>query len=197
MDIRDKMPLEIIVTPENKQEFINFFTTVKNFADSGIDVPAAYVSRLLQLMYDPSKMKRNLSWENAVKYSEIACEKVRNLKNYQFHWLDTPVEGSNEMMKNDTPKVFLEMMFAFFLFKNDHGEVPKDDAIAFFYQAFDEEYKGRLSPEHQELFSPRRQAILCGILAVSLGYKLTSKANPTEEDIYQSSRNAIRKYLQD
>jgi hypothetical protein len=197
MNVKDKKPLEIIVTPENKQEFINFFTTVKNFADSGIDVPAGYVSRLLELMYDPSKIKKNLSWAEAVKCSAVACEKVREFKNYQFHWIDTQVEGSDEVIKNDTPKVFLEMIYAFFLFKNDNDIVRKDDAIAFFYQAFDDEYIGRLEPENQKAFTRRRQAILSGILAMSVEYLLTNKPNPTEEDIFQSTRNAIRKYFQD
>lgn len=132
--MKNQKPLEIVVVPENIREFINLYITVKNFAEAGIDIPAAYVRALFDLMYDPLQTKKQLAWKEAVNYSTIAVEQLKNFKNYQFKWNDTVLKNSDETVKNDTPKVVLEMIYAFFLFKNDQALVEKDDVIACFYQ---------------------------------------------------------------
>jgi len=195
--MKNQKPLEIVVVPENIQEFINLHITVKNFAEAGIDIPAAYVRALFELMYDPLKVKNNLAWEEAVKYATVAVGQLKKYKNYLFEWNDTVLKNSDETVKNDTPKVILEMIYAFFLFKNDQKLVEKDDVIACFYQFFDDEYKNRMSEDFKKEFTPRRQAIASGILTMSVGYPLSSKRDLSEEEIFQSTRNAIKKYLKD
>ena len=193
--MKSKEPVEISVARENILEFLNFYTTVKNFADSGIDVPALYVKRLIELMSISINTEIPLSLEDVIQYSKMAVKKLKEVKDYQFSWIDTVLtdRGTHLSIKNDTQKIFAEMIFDFFLFKIEH-DVEKDDVIIFFYRAFHDVYRCRLDPECHEYFNPRRQAIISGILAMSAGYKLATKVD-TEEQIYQATRNAIAKYL--
>lgn len=184
--------LKIVVEPENVERFINLHLTLKNFSEAGIDVPAAYVTAYLELMYDPEKKRKKMSWDEATKRASIGSNLLTQFK-YHLEWVDTVWQEGSSKIKNDTLGVFTELIYAFLLFKKDNDDAGKDDAISFFFQAFDDVYRQRLAPKSRKDFSFRRQAIVSGILAVAAGYKLTSRT-ASVEDIFQSTRNAIRTY---
>lgn len=188
--------LEIIVAPENRDEFINLFITIRSYSDIGLDVPSIFIKVFFELLLDAGKYKMSQLFRKAGDYSAVAVEKINALKGYQFSWRDTEIpEGI--VIKNDVSKIFLELVYAFLLYDKDHKNVDKDDAIAFFYQAFNDEYKNRIEATDQDSFTLYKQAVISGILAMSVGYTLTTRLNPTNEEIYQCTRNAIKKYLKE
>jgi hypothetical protein len=190
-------PMEIIVTEENKNEFIGIYITIRSFTDKDLDVPSPHVKRFFELMYNAGEYKMDQLFKKARDFSAIAAEKIKSTKDYQFNWQDTVFPENDIVIKNDTAKVFLELIYAFFLFKEDHIKADKDDAIAFFYQAFDENYKNKIELNDQENFTPYKQAVISGILAMAIEFQLTTKPDPTNEEIFQATRNAIKKYLKE
>jgi hypothetical protein len=187
-------PIEIIITPENKTEFEDIYLICRTYTDMGKPVPSSIVARLFDIMYGAKEYSLGKLFEQARSFSKIAVEKIRSMKEYQFAWQDRILEDSGDMIKLETEQVFTELIYAFLCYKEDYPEAGKDEAIAFFYWAFDDDYKEKLQLQDKENFTKYKQAVVSGILTIVNGFKLTDKTDSKNDEIFQATRNAIKKY---
>ena len=183
--------LVIFVPPANLKNYISVYRAIKSYTDMNLDVPARLVQFFFDQMQNPEKFKMDQVYEKANKYSKLVLHKLKSKKGYQFEWEDTILKKTGSVIKNDTAKIFLELIIAYLLFDSDR-KANKDDAIGFFYIAFEDEYKNKIKAAGLKKMTPYRLGVISGILAIAVGFRLTSKADPTNEEIFQATRNAIR-----
>ena len=192
--MENQEPIKLIVTSENKKEFFDIYVTIRSYMDKGDNIPKAIVARLYQIMYEEGDYKFSQFLDLAGKYSSNAIERLKSMNDYQFTWLPRIVPENDFIFIPDTKQIFTELISAFFLYAEDHKDAGKDEAIAFIYWAFDDEYKTKMQLNDLEKFSSYKQAVISGIVAMAMGYKLSSKPDLSNEEIFQATRHAIRKY---
>jgi hypothetical protein len=192
--MENQEPIKIIITPENKSEFLDITIIVRTCINMGKSIPTSIIARLYEIMYDEKNYNINKLLHEAEKYSAIAVDKIKSMKDYQFTWKDRQMPGSDVLFTPDLKQIFTELIRAFLLYKEKYVTAGRDEAIAFIYLAFDEEYKARMQLNDQRNFTPYKQAVVSGILAMAMDYKLSSKPDLSNEEIFQATRNAISKY---
>lgn len=192
--MEDQKPFRIIITAENKMEFADIYKITRSYIERGQNIPFSLVTRLYEIMYDESNYKFHLMWDECGKYSEIAIEKIKSMKDYQFTWQDRLLPDGTTKFTQDSKLIFTELIYAFSSYKEDYASAGKDEAIAFIYLAFDEEYKAKIQTTDQVNLTIYKQAVIAGILTMALGYQLSPNTNPSNEEIFQATRNAIHKY---
>jgi hypothetical protein len=192
--MKDKKQFYIIVTPDNKKEFLDIHRVAYNYIENKMNVPFSLVASLYQIMYEESDYQFHLHWKEAQRQAAIAMQKIKALRGYQFRWKDRSITEHNYIFKPDTKHIFAELIYAFSQYNEDYAAAGRDEVIAFAYMAFDEEYKGMMKPKDRKYFTPYKQAIVSGILATAMGFRLTGKTNPSNAEIFEATRNAIKKY---
>ncbi len=192
--MKTQKQLTIIVTPDNKREFLDIHRLAHTYIEQRKNVPFSLVDRLFEIMYEQSNYQDYLKWKKAYQQAALAIEKIETKKDFQFHWRDEALFENKNVKKPDTKYIFAQLIYAFSNYNEDYDIAGKDEAIAFVYKAFDEEYKAMLMPKDRKLFTPYKQAIISGILAAVMKFRVTSKANPSNAEIFEATRNAIKKY---
>lgn len=186
--------LRIIVTAENRAEFLSIAQLVSTYLQMGRTIPSAIVTRLYEILYDEKAYTIQQRWSEAETVSSIAIDRMNQITDYQFSWKSRTLPVGNESYSPDTKQIFSELIYAFSTYCRDYPSAGKDEAIAFMYQAFEEQYKSEIIAEAGVEFSHRKQSIVSGILAQAQGYHLGTKKDMGSEDIFQATRNAIEKY---
>jgi hypothetical protein len=192
--MKDKKDLNIIVTQENKQEFIDIRRLAHTYIDQGKNVPLGLVDRLFEIMYEKGHYEDHLKWRKAYQQAATAFEKITGMRDFQFYWEDRILGENKQTFELDTKYVFAEIIHAFSNYNDDYPAAGKDEAIAFVYLAFDEEYKSMMKKKDKSEFTPYKQAIISGIVAAAMGFKITRNANPSNGELFEATRNAITKY---
>ncbi len=190
--MKDKKDLFFLVTGENRIEFEELYRIIRFYKSKGLLMQPNIAMRVFEILYNKTTYENAQLWDKAEKCAEIALGKLSLIRGYDFSWRPRSIPKSINSLAPDTKFVFTEIIYAFFLAQNDIDKMGKDEAISFFYLALKKEYKMQLLPDHIKNFSTYKQAVVSGILAIGIGFKLTSSASPTKEEIYQATRNAIK-----
>lgn len=190
----NQQPLTIRIAPENKAELRDIYIICRTYIDIGQSIPTSVVHRLFDLMEGPQDYELKQQVKQVKNAVDKVMERLKNMKGYQFDWQDIDPFNIKSTVPINTNRVFAIIITAFFDYQRDYPKAGKDESIAFFYWAFEEEYKSRMAPADQEKFTEYKQAVISGIMSMSVGFRLSSKGNITNEEIFQATRNPIKKY---
>lgn len=188
----------VIVKAEDRELIDSFYKVIVWHINQQKHIPYGIVASFLNCLYDAKELKYDELSIKAEALAKIAIEKLSGKKEYQFSWhsrVET-LEVGPKVIEYNTERVFYECIFGFLLMNQDLKKVEKEDAISFFYEALTEEYFKKLKyPDEieEKIFKPYKWMVITGLLTQVVGYKLTTKKKPTNEEIFQATRNAIRK----
>lgn len=161
------------------------------------DVPYDLVRRFLSCLVDEEYEKGTLQIQESERLSQELLDKLKNQKWYQFKWTNETViiDGREMVLKNDSMGIFRDIIYAFRLYEKDHKQVDKDTAISFFYEALSEWAKGKLIKAHQKNFTHYKMSVLAGLLTILSGYPVCNNKKPTNEQIFQATKNAVKRKM--
>lgn len=195
--MEDSKPLHIVIAPEDKKEFLDLCQIARIYSERLQRISPFLVHRMLELMWDINEYKDNLMFQEAQHGAKEAAEKIEIIKGLDLVWKFRKGFNDDELIKPDNRQIFMEMMYAFFLFQKDHKKTGKDEAIAFFHSAIEEYYYDELEDQCKKQLTSYKKGTVAGILAMAAGFQLTPNPNPSAKDIYQATRNAIKKNIKD
>ncbi len=186
----------IVVKAEDRYIIDSYHRVILWYINQQRHVPYGLVASFLNCLKDAKGVEHEELSKKADALAKVAFQKLPALKEYQFTW-HPKIETSDEnfaVVQYDTERVLFECIYAFLLMDQDLPTVKKEDAISFFYEAVVDEYFPRLKLSGvQKKFQPYRWMVIAGILTQTVGYRLTNKKDLNKEEIFQATRNAIRK----
>jgi len=189
---------KILVKAEDRHLIDSFHRIILWYINQQKNIPYGLVASFLSCLHDAKSVEFEELSTKAVALAKTEAQKLSNQNEYQFAWHPRKETIDEEIIVTDydTEKVFYECIYAFLMMYQDLKNTKKEDAIIFFYDALTDEYMQRLKliegQANSELTTYKR-SVIAGILTQAVGYKLTNKEKPTNEEIYQATRNAIAK----
>lgn len=195
MSMVTQKPIEIVVHPDNVPSFVKCARIIQSYIDKGTVVPVVYVEDFFNFMKSKEKYESQVMNEDAEKKAVVAFKKISSNPLYKFEWKEKELPGLNGKHNYDTQGVFFELILAFNLYEKDEPKRTKDEALAFFFQGFETDFKNKLTEEYQGSFTPYKQIVISAILAEAVGFQIT-KDKDSLKAYFDSSRNAIKKSWQ-
>ncbi len=122
--------LEIIVPAQNLQIFMSDYQFIRGYIDAEQDVPFELVDKFFDLMHNPQWLRSQELYKEAKECTQKALTIFKNYNGLSLSWKRKKMENG-KYVKNDQEKVAFELLHGFLLFKNDHKNIGKDEAIFF------------------------------------------------------------------
>jgi hypothetical protein len=185
--------IEIIVHENNVPEFVSCASIIQSYLDKELYVPAMYVQDFFNLMKSKKKYESRVINEKSKQQAATAFARISSNPLYQFEWKDREIPGLKEKYQYNTQGVFFELILAYNLFEKDSPNLSKDKAVEFFFLAFEDNFKSKLSDDSLKKFTFYKQTIISALLAQAIGFRIAKK-NASLKVIFDKTRNAIEKW---
>lgn len=184
----------MIIPPENRQEFIDIYLLVKECGEKGKPVPYAAAYRIFELVYEEDRLQVKGALEQASAMAARTESLLKSRDRFRLEWKSRKLAGQGKSHRPGSQQIFTEIIYAFLLYKNENKKAGKDEAIGFFYEVLKSEYKSQILKCGGKSFSDYRLRVLSGMLTLGIGYKIVKGADPSNKDIWQATKYAIKKF---
>jgi len=197
--------LELIIEEKDFSDGYYYHDAIKRYIQMEKDVPYQLVSAFLQLIKNKEIFKRD---KLNLKTTQISTQVLGRISTYskaisikKFKSKDdnskdsTPIidNNVNDLFSKDFEYILWIVVKAFLKFEEDHEQLDKDDVFFFFYNILSD-YEPT-DENHKKIITAYKRAVICGILAQEVGYKLSNKKTLSNQEIFDSVRNAIKKHV--
>lgn len=186
-------PLYLVIPAERRKLVANIYNDISFHLERKEPVPYDLVHTFISCIFSKEHYEEKNDWIKAGEIAKKALARMESVKGYDFKWKTVTVRTKEKEIKypNDSEKKLCECLYRYFFNKEKYP--TKEDAVEIFYDTILGEHFTQPIKSHLKRITEYKRMVIAGILTISVGFKITSKKNPNNEEIYQAVRNALKK----
>lgn len=187
--------LHLVIPAEKVKLFGNLYNDIAGYMERNEPIPCDLIEGFTSCFFTKEYHDEIESWKKARRVTGEALRRMQSVRGYDFKWQTITIktkDGIKEYKQYSENKL-CECAFMYFSYLEGNPNCTKEDAIDLLYECVLHDHLIQPIKSHRKKITEYKRSVIAGILAIAVGYKLTSKKDPTNEEIYQAVRNALKK----
>lgn len=192
------LPLEIY--EDKKEKWLGIFFEIESLAEKNQPVPAELIKEFLSCFVFKLAIDLKRKEQEILRYKNIILNKFENsdynfsfIKNETIAW--SVIEGKKDKPLRQKQEYSFQIMIEEILRKllDDEGKIhgSKDECLRKVYNEISDYLQKIPGIKIKKDFTIYKMKVVTAFIVMTLGYKLTEKINPTNEELFQSTRSAL------
>jgi hypothetical protein len=189
--------LELIIHESKKQRFLELLTEIDQYIKEGNAIPIGNVKYLLSLLLTKNNFNLRSISEKCLKSAEVTDKFLERNRFGKTMKVQLEDDGQVHEFKNPFPinSETKGLYFDYYITESVRGFKSLNEVIRFFYKKLRDEIRPKFNQKDRNSFSKYHMSIISRILALGVGFSWPKKKEPTMQELFQSTRSALKNEL--